>query len=286
MATLENVNSIAFVQETMLVRNSKKLGVLHPDNEGYYNNFPVAALGVTSRNRTYYYVDDFVNHITDPNSYVGMLLRDGQLYGEWGHPKVFGMSDKDAMVRMNLVDEDRYSHSFRKIFPESTTSNTDGKLLLANFKPVGDKKNNLIELMAEPYMNPAFSLRSITSQKIENNVIMRRMKKLITFDAVLVPGYEQASKRYASDLKYSNEGLVTDYDANGQDIIINFDNINGLAAFKEFALEHLTNTPMNDILETNDVYVQRKTMTYVSGLGLIGENDKVASSVYHELMRS
>lgn len=270
MAALENVDRISFTVETLMVREGKKLGLPRPDKDGYFCDFPMAALGVATRNDTYYEVPEFVNQITSKDTYVNKMLVDGTLYGEYDHPDVVGLPLEMQLNRLAVVRPDRISHHFKKI---STGPKLEGGgvLLVADIKPSGVMGAHLKANLEEPLMNTAFSLRSITQDKVVGTLRRRKMRKLVTFDAVAAGGYEQASKRFAA-----TEGLE-----------VAFNPAHAQAVFTEVALESFTNSELNDIFGTKNLAIHRREVTLLKGTGLLsagGERGRM--SLYHELVKA
>jgi hypothetical protein len=271
LALEKSFDTISFVVETLIVRNGKKLKRLTPDEHGYYGNFPIAVIGGKTRNDTFYEAPEFLSQIQSEKSYFNMMLRDGTLYGELGHPKLDNMSHQEQLNRLVHIDESRVSHHFRKVTNGEKLS-SGGTIVLADIKPHGEKGYVVKENLSEPYMNTSFSLRSITQDRQDpSGVLYRKMRKLITFDYVLAGGYEEASKRYI----VGNEGVR-----------IKLDPANDIALLQEVALEHFTMKELSDIFGTKQVLLHKRQVTVIKGSGLFKENgENMARSIYHELIK-
>lgn len=269
---LENTDSITFSVEVMTVKNGRKLGRVRPDEMGYYNNFPLSVIGAVSDNATYYTVDSFVNQIKDPKSSFNMLLTDGKLYGEYGHPPLEGLKDSEVYTRLARVAEERRSHHFKRIATGEKLE-SGGTLIVGDFKPMGPYGKDLNDELSEPLANTSFSLRSIVGQTINNGVKVRSMKKLVTFDTVFGGGYNQAAKRYCA----GTEHLI--------DFTLNAD-INA-GKFTEYACENFSDAELNEIFKSSNVQLHKRHVTYVKAKnGLHFRNDTEMRSAYYELMRN
>lgn len=198
---------VCFVIETMEVVDGQKLKSAHPDKYGYYTA-PLAVIGHTTMNKTYYMPGPFVEAMTGPSSPFAMQVRNGNMFGEWGHPFT-----KD-LERIGIVMEDRYAHHLRKVY---TRELPDGSvMIMGEMKPFGPYGKYLEESFASPYINTAFSLRSLCTEvfnRMENR-IDRTVKYFVTFDAVGSSGYKESTKRYTNlgtgkeSLNYTEKELV------------------------------------------------------------------------------
>lgn len=185
------VSQVKFVIETMEIVNGEALKSLRPDKDGYYD-VPLAVIGIPTRNRTFYYPKEFIDALTSNKSPFNMLVLDGGLYGEWGHPFTQDLN------RIMQVDEKCYSHHIRKVYADREVDG--GTLIKGKLKPFGPYGKYLEQSLHEPYMNTAFSLRSICTEMMDtaSQLIKRTIKHLVTFDGVGASGYKQSTKRYAS----------------------------------------------------------------------------------------
>jgi len=272
MPALESVDRINFTIETLIVRDGRKLQRPRPNADGYYEDFPMAALGVSTRNNTYYDVDEFVKQITSPTTYFNKMLSDGTLYGEYGHPDLRGMTHEQQLSRLSIPDEHRVSHHFRKV-GSGEKLESGGRLITASIKPHGPFGPQLKESLDEPFINTAFSLRSITNDRQEGSLIRRKMCKLVTFDAVAAGGYSEASKRYVGHM--ATETLQ-----------IRIDPSVDMASISRVAFESFTETELADIFKTNDVSKVTRELTILRGTGLLKDGEKGVRSLYHELVRA
>ena len=243
--TLQNVSNIQFRVETLVAKDKRKR--VRKDADGYYMDIPVAVLGTVSQNQTYYDVGAFAEQMTSPKTYINKVLTQGKLYGEWGHPKILGMSNQEAIDRLSYVDEEKHSHHFKSITTGETLSD-GGKLVLATLKPTGPYKQSLIDNLEDPVMNTSFSLRAITSAEQKGNVSYRVMRKLVTFDAVGAGGYAEAAKSFSPALE-SFDVTITP---------------TGQITLTQVSMESYTDTELNELFGTNDISKQKRIVTVLS----------------------
>lgn len=277
MAALQNVDNLQFRVETLVVHNGHKLGRMRPNAEGYYEHVPMAVLGIQTRNNTYYDVPAFMAQITDPSSMFNIRLRGGQLYGEWGHPDIIGMSDSLALARLADIREDRWSHHIKGLNSGAMLEG-GGRIIEATVKPTGPFKESLQDNFDDPCMNTAFSLRAITRAEQRGSLSFRTMRKLITFDAVGAGGYFQASKAFSP----ATESFDT-FDVS----LINADT----AIFSQAALENFTSTELNDLFKTNHIQKHTQVVTVVNDLEPRKNSrfsrftEKALNTLYHDVLK-
>lgn len=274
---LQNTTDRQFRVETLVVRDGRRLGRARANRDGYYENLPVAVLGITTRNRTYYDIPSFKKQFTDPTSMLNQRLAGGQLYGEWGHPNIIGMREDLAIARLSDIQESNWSHHFSSIGTSNELSN-GGMLVTANVCPTGPAGKSLKENLEAPLMNTAFSLRGITDAETRNGVSYRTMRRLITFDAVGAGGYFEASKLFSPG-SASLEGL------GGFDIRLV--NVNR-AIFTQTALENFSDSELNDYFGTSDVSVVKTVVTVTSPKergSFKGLSESKLRAHYHEFIK-
>lgn len=255
--------------EMLVVCNKSRRGSIKVDDEGYYRDVPVAELNATSRNRTAYESNSFINEITDPTTAFGMKLLDGQLYGEFTHPDTlhYDSNDKNyeakVLQRMTTVDLLHQSHHFNAIKVSDPMSD-NRRIVYADLKPCGKYGPQLKENLDNPSMNTAFSLRCVTEVitdydsnlvNIPNGVSKYRTLKLITFDNVDSGGFRTACKTNSLSLENYTQNYIHN---------INVDQVNTSLKFENFKMESLTDTEINEILGTNEVYRASKVITYLN----------------------
>lgn len=237
---------------------------MKPDKDGVYRGIPLAVIGKPSRNRRYYLPDSFHRCLTDPNSAFVLKMKAG-LEGEWCHPLL--TSDKD-LPRLLYIDRTRVSHYFKEIYPRQTK---DGKytMVVGDVVPSGPYGQFLKESLEDGKRNTAFSLRSwVDEVGNTGGVAQLDMKMLVTFDAVDVGGYAEASKIMAT------ESLIP-VDINRPEI---------MAAFKNcMAVETITNQEVLDFLQTNELKLIHNQRFLVKQQGHLLQSQDGVHSTFHTM---
>lgn len=271
--------AISFVVETIAVRDGRKLGRAKTDSDGYYPGFPLAVLGVVSDNKTMYDTPSFIQQMTGDDSHFRMMIEDGKLFGEYGHPDLTGMSQDDAMARLVRVDEQKVSHHIRGVRNGDTVGG--GTLLVGDIKPHGPYAQYLQDSLMEPHINTAFSLRGLSSQQVRAGVKHRSLKKLVTFDYVAAGGFNQAAKRYAA-----LESLEVDKSGFSWTVRV----ANDVVIMDEVSLECFTDSELNEIFgsrkivkgSSRKILLQGDTITELTKRG----SPDALRSFYQDVMTS
>ena len=246
---IQNPSHIQFRVDTFAMKKDQGLKAMKPDEYGYYVGVPLAGLGFPTRNNTYYDVDSFAKCITSPTSGFNKRLSRLQLYGERGHPKIFGLPPDQQLARMLSIDENNHAVHYRSVYTDPNLLPNGGKLILGDVAPAGPGAQDVKENFENPCMNTAFSLRSISNNRQKGNISYRYMKNLVTFDWVGCGGYEEASKQYAAATEVYEEWS---FELNENTLISN-----------EISIENLKDTILNDILGTNQVLQVSQTKNVV-----------------------
>ncbi len=246
MTIMQDVNNIQFRVETFMVKDRRNGKTVRADQEGYYT-LPVAVLGTVSQNNTYYDVESFAKQMTSPDTFINKVLTQGKLYGEFGHPRIAGLSNELSLERLAVVEEKSISHHIRDISTGASLPN-GGKLVLASIKPTGPYKQALQDSIDDPCINTAFSLRAITSAEPRGQVSYRVMKKLVTFDAVAAGGYSEAAKSYAPGL----ESFDVSIDSTGR------------VTLSQVSMENFTDTELNELFGINSIGKVNQVNTILS----------------------
>lgn len=276
-------NGLIFSVQTMQTNVGGSLRSIHPDDDGVYRDVPVAVIGKPSRNNAMYDPSSFVNAITNPNTKFNRSLVEGGLFGEWEHPSAVGLNEDDAVRRAMEVRLDTTSHYFTKVYSKTSP---DGKYIVvyADIVPSGPKGKYLIEGFADPKRNVAFSLRSITARNPvkANNIYMKKIIALITFDGASIGGFEESCKRYmqvgTEELAYttSDETIID----SSMECLVNSPNCSSI-----LGMESVDNQSMLDMLESNSITVSIKdepiSGTLSSTGGLITKKGHI--SAFHGL---
>jgi len=265
---LENVDRISFVVEVLTIRNGRKLGRIRPDQDGYYT-VPLAVLGTPTDNRTYYEVNDFVNQLTSPDSYINKCLVDAKLFGEYGHPMIKLLPENLQLPRLMLVDEKNHSHHIKKIWTGEKLE-SGGRIIYGLIKPTGPFGSYLRDSLEDPCLNTSFSLRSIAHSTETRDLIRRKIKYLVTFDFVGAGGYSEATKRYAPAVEVLVDLPITHH----------------ILQTSHAAMEHLSNTELNEIFGAKIVTIGSKQTSFVPEKQALCDERGTLQSVFTRLMNT
>jgi hypothetical protein len=251
------MSNIIFSIQTLQTDGGGSLKSVKPSADGVYCDVPVAVIGLPSRNRAVYDLETTLAAMSDPSSRFYKNLAEGNLEGEWGHPKlppVLTKEDKIAAIMRTLtIDRECVSHYFTKIRTQKA-SNGSHVVVFADVVPFGPYGKYLQESFADAKRNTCFSLRSLTSDPtpLPNGCALKKMKMLVTFDAVDGPGFEMASKRYmpgTESYAIADEQLLT---ASVSEII----------QFPSFAkavgYESIDSPELLDMLQTDKICIKKE----------------------------
>lgn len=251
------MSNLVFSVQTLKTDSGGSLKCVKPNSDGVYCNVPVAVVGLPSRNRAVYDMQSTLAAMSDPSTRFYKNLAEGNLEGEWGHPRlppIMTKQDKmNAVMRTIQIDRTMVSHYFTRI---RTEQSRDGQYVIvyADVVPFGPFGKFLEESFADSKRNTCFSLRSLTSDPtpMPDGNVMKKMKLLVTFDAVDGPGFEMAGKRYMTSnesFSIEDEQLIQ---ASVQEVI----------QFPDFAkvvgYESITSQELLDLFETDKVCIERE----------------------------
>jgi hypothetical protein len=137
------------------------------------------------------------------------------------------------------------------------------------------------EIMLDPTMNAAFSLRGISKAVFNKStgVTHKELINLVTFDSgVASGGFKEASKRYMASV----EGLGYISEEISSRAIEN----NDIAIFREIAMESFTNTELNDIFKAKKVVIGTTVVGLVdSKAGILVDDKGCGRSLFHSFMK-
>ena len=191
--------NLKFSCSALPTTNGHSVKGLTPDSNGCYD-VVLGCVGAPTRANVIYESQSLIRAMDDINSRFNICLKDGNLFGEWGHPVIKGKEDIPRLMR---IDEKYISHVFNKIWVDDTPIILHGKEgypIRALVKPCGPYGEVLEKSLRDPMINTAFSIRSLClpgtgpDPKYEYRVV----QMVVTFDAVNAPGFEMATKRYNS----------------------------------------------------------------------------------------
>jgi len=172
----------------------KKKGGLKPDEDGYYK-IRMGTIGVPNSSGIVYEATKSVRELFGDNSPLKRRLVKGYLRAEQGHPKKTpGMSMKEYISRILKIEETKICGHIRKFEIVDDLEGPGTFTVFGWIRPAGPYASALKDDFDNPHSNTAFSIRSLVDQRIENGVIIRTLKVVVTWDFVDSPGIDTANK--------------------------------------------------------------------------------------------
>lgn len=259
-------NKVYFAVQVFESLEGKTLKSLKPDEDGYYS-VPLAMLDATSRNNAYYDVDSIVNEIVNNNTVFNMMLTQGNLRGEYGHPSM-----GSDLVRIDTILEDRVSHHIAKVWTGERTDK--GIILYGKIKPTGPYGSLLESSLCNAKENTTFSLRCLMTQRTDNvnKRYHRTVKRLVTFDYVNMPGYMEASKWFAPGTESFIQEISFDslFDPSGSIV----------------GLETWSDKDLANLFGVSELMIGEKRGTYVRGTNTYYNEKGSKHSVVHAILKN
>ena len=183
------------------IKANEQNASLKKDSNGYYYVTLGALNTFNSANEFYALTQNVKDLFTKDSSVLMRRLKAGYLKGEVGHPKLEpGMSREQFFSRNMRIDERNVCVHIKEIVLEETDIDSgygDGsKVVIVSgwVKPSGPHADALERDLENPDVNVAFSIRSFTSNKMVNGVLVKEIAQVITWDWVTEPGIAKANK--------------------------------------------------------------------------------------------
>ena len=261
---------LIFSVETFAVDDNRSLKACTQDKNGYFMGVPVAALSKVTRNNTHYNVDSIISSISDEGSPFKMRLEEGNLFGEWGHPRT-DVSTREGMTRLLDLDPTKEACHYRRVYSEYL-SDISTYLILSDVKPSGPYGKYFKEKMIDPTRNCSFSLRSLAKEKRNprTGVADRSIVSMVTFDAGMASGgYKEASKRY----KVGNESVSID--------VVQED----IVAVRSVVTESFFDSSLNEFFKSNKVMIDKESTSYYMVDDVLHRDDNDTRGIIHTLLR-
>lgn len=193
-------------------------GVIKPDSDGYFRLL-IGALNVENANGHVYVASQQAISVFDKSSLFQRRIKNGNLRGEWGHPKRLpGMTDEEYIDRMFIVDEANTAIHYRSIeldmsFGKNNPVYNNPAMvgIMAELKPSGYKEQEARNMLTNKFENVCFSLRGFTDDVQNGYRLMRSLRQVMTFDLVCEPGVKSSTKwdtaGAKSDIRLAMESL-------------------------------------------------------------------------------
>lgn len=199
-------NNVRYCCEIIQARDKQRK--LKVNDKGYYTISIGAFNAYNSANQYYPFFDD-LKKMFEKGGSIRRALDNGQLRGELGHPEPLpGQSNDDFIRRVMKIEQDRVSHHFSEIILEPSKDERGRDIVLCTgiVAPSGEKRETLKAALENTEENVAFSIRSLTRDKMVNGVWTKYICAIRTWDYVDEPGIAVANKFMTPSL----EGLADD----------------------------------------------------------------------------
>ena len=198
-----------------MLAGAGKKGVLKPDKLGRYP-MVLGAFNADNSGGIHYLFDGAKRILNDVNSDINRKIKKGQLYGEAGHPKKFGLSAADYAERWaTVVDANAAWQIHEYKLSEKPIKNHAGEnvVVVTGFLvPWSPFDLRIKQSFESPTMNTGASIRTVANQGIVGGIFMRDVVSLITWDNVLEQGMPGANKFLTPACEdFSNEAIYEEH---------------------------------------------------------------------------
>lgn len=193
-----STNKIVFSSVKTLARNKNKETKLKKDNDGYYY-ICLGALNAYNSAGAYYKLEG-AKDLFENSSHLMRRLNNGYVKAELGHPKKSpGMTMSEYMNRILTIDPENVCVHIKSMelvdSGKKDADSTDNLVYIMGWiKPHGPKAKFIEDVIEDDEANLAFSIRTLTRDKIINGVVTKTITQFITVDAVIEGGIQYASK--------------------------------------------------------------------------------------------
>lgn len=172
---------------------------LKPDGDGYYKVI-LGAFNVFNSAGAFYEMTPLLESLFKPKSPLMMRLGQGYLRSENGHPKKMpGEPQIDFIRRVMSIDENKICGHIRQIElvsmdKKESGSNDNVVRVYGWVKPEGPYATSLRDSLENPHSNTAFSIRSLSKDRMVGSTVVKDIKHISTWDFVNAPGISIANK--------------------------------------------------------------------------------------------
>ncbi|WP_257291517.1 S80 family phage morphogenetic serine protease [Endozoicomonas sp. ONNA1] len=210
------MNRVSF--QCTALAGTNKVGILKPDKNGYYNcilgalDFPNSTGDV--------YTHSSAKALFQASGSLQRRIKNGQCRGEYGHPvREKGMSRNEWISRILKIHEPNICHHIRDVQIDSDFIRDEhGRKLIAirgSVKPAGPQGEALRESLKNPDENVAFSIRSLTDDRVVRGRVEKNFRVIVGWDYVNEPGISVSTKYVNPALESLSESFdIFEHDLN------------------------------------------------------------------------
>ena len=192
---------------------TNKAGVLKPDANGRYDMI-LGALEYPNSVGDIYTLSSAQEFFKE-GSALFRRISNGQLRAELGHPKRLpGMDDKQYLERILTIEETNVCAHISDVYIDMNTVKDPktGKPIITirgKVKPAGPMGQYLKEMLDDPKQNVAFSVRSLTMNRLVGFRQHKDFTQIVTWDYVNEPGLAPANKYQVPTLESMEISIET-----------------------------------------------------------------------------
>lgn len=200
------LNSVTF--SCTRLKGTNKVGLLKPDEDGYYR-VVLGALNAYNSSGAYYPYEP-AKRLFEKSSSLMRRVERGALRAENGHPKWLpGMSETAYANRIMQIHEDRVCAHIRQIdLVFDNYKDERGRPIIAIeglVTPDGELAHVFERALKNPHTNIAFSIRSFTDDTPSFTGLQKRLVNIVSFDFVGEQGIWAADKYQSPSLESFEE---------------------------------------------------------------------------------
>lgn len=177
-------------------RGAAGKGICTPLDNNFYD-VVLGALEFGNSTGAVYDLESAAN-IIERSTIFQRRMKDGFLRGELGHPVERECRDySDYVRRIHTIDERNVAILIRRVWIDRNYVCVDGSRCIAirgEIAPAGPRADVIERALKNPYDNLAFSVRSMTTDRIVGGVRRKYFDNIITWDVVNEPGLSVATK--------------------------------------------------------------------------------------------
>ncbi len=197
-----------------ILANSGKRGILKPMNDGSgYTRMNSGGFNIPNRGGIVYRFNDYLKECMSPESDLNRRVSEGQVYCELGHPPQYFFERMQGQVvrtpitdifqwinRLRTIEMPNVCAHIRRIHWEMTGGDRDPVNNAIELIPFGTHKDWTADALANPDINFAVSLRSVTKPQKMGDMV-REVEYLSTYDVVVEQGVLRACKHLSAGLE-------------------------------------------------------------------------------------
>jgi hypothetical protein len=200
------------------LKATQKQGILKPDSDGYY---PLVIGGLNVVNSAgEYYVLEGAKELFDQSSVLMRRIKNGNLKGELGHPKIQpGMTEEQYYGRILRIEETNVCAHFKEVWLDDQYGKNNPQFQNPNLvaimglvKPAGPHADVLAQALENRAENVCFSIRALTEDHLVRGVNHRILRSIMTWDYVTEPGINIANKWDNPSLETVESRFITKSD--------------------------------------------------------------------------